>query len=210
MGRLLINTEGCVGLSETRIVASWRGWEFSLSWSASMGIKFSANEPISNSLKVRGEKGISMPGRKSVSMFRSASSQWNSTSSRSDTWYLLASMSCALTLESTSSRMSIVPCWSMVMGTRARWLIKKVLSSGQQQAPICQMKFLGTYCQFLDDIFYSQSNWFWSKVERPLKTVVGDWRNYVVLQWTENVWNENESELLVNCANQWGVDAIMP
>ena len=35
------------------------------------------------------------------------------------------SISCAPTLESTSSRNSIVPCWLVVFGNRARWLLIK-------------------------------------------------------------------------------------
>ena len=45
--------------------------------------------------------------------------------SRSDTWHPLVSISCAPTLEGTSSLVSIVPSWLGVTGTRATWLFKK-------------------------------------------------------------------------------------
>ena len=60
-------------------------------------------------------------------------------------------------------------------------IIQNFLSLRQQGAPSGQKNFLGTYCRSLDEIFYSQSNWVWYKVKRPLNTVVGDWRNYVAL-----------------------------
>ena len=52
-------------------------------------------------------------------------SQLNSTSSRyTDTWYALVTISCATTLESTSSIISCVSCWLGLTGTRARWWFK--------------------------------------------------------------------------------------
>ena len=48
----------------------------------------------------------------------------NSMSSKSDSSYPLVSVSCAPTLESTSSRISNVPRWLGVMGTRGKWLSK--------------------------------------------------------------------------------------
>ena len=64
----------------------------------------------------------------------------------------------------------------------SRWMIvQELLSLRQQQAPSCHKNFLGTYCHLLEDIFYTQSHWIWSKVERPLITVVGDWENHVAL-----------------------------
>ena len=63
-----------------------------------------------------------------------------------------------------------------------RWMIiQKVLFLRQQQAPSCKRNILGTYRNFLDDIFYSQSNWIWCKVNRPLNTVVGVRENQVAL-----------------------------
>ena len=48
---------------------------------------------------------------------------------------------------------------------KSRWtFVRKVLSLRHQQAPRCQRNFLGTFCQILDEIFYSPSNWIWSKV----------------------------------------------
>ena len=60
-------------------------------------------------------------------------------------------------------------------------IVQELLSLRQQQAPSCQRNFMGTYCQFLEQIFYSQCHWIWSKIERPLNAVVGDWENHAVL-----------------------------
>ena len=68
--------------------------------------------------------GASMLGRKTASMFKSTSSQWNSISARSDNRYPLVSMSCALTLESTSFRFSLVLCWLGILELCALWLFK--------------------------------------------------------------------------------------
>ena len=69
-------------------------------------------------------------------------------------------------------------------------VVQELLSLRQQQAPSCQMSFLGTHCHFLDEIFYSRSHWIWSKVERPLNAVVGDWENHVALMLTESEQND--------------------
>ena len=102
-------------------------------------------------------------------------------------------MSCAPPLERTSSRISIVPCWWGVIWTRARWLFA-FLSLAPLQAPSCQKKFLGFFCQFLEKIFLSQSTWIPSKVDRLLNIVVWDWGNLVALLSTESVQNENGLE----------------
>ena len=70
------------------------------------------------------EKWIFMPGWTTASMFKSASSRWNTLSSRSDNWYPLVSMSFAPSLGSTSSPILIVLYWFGVSGVRARWLSK--------------------------------------------------------------------------------------
>ena len=62
----------------------------------------------------------------------------------------------------------------------------------------------------MDEIFYNQSHWVWSKVERPLKTVIGDWKHHAALMLTdEGVYNENGNEVSVNYIDQWGIEAIM-
>ena len=64
---------------------------------------------------------------------------------------------------------------SLVRGvSNSRWMVVKNFLSLRHQAPSCQKTFLGTYCHFLDEIFYRQSHGIWSKVERPLNTVVGE------------------------------------
>ena len=70
------------------------------------------------------EYWISMPRGNTESMFKTRSAQWNLIYSRSDIWYPLVSFSCEPTLESTSSRVSIVPSGREVIETRARWLFK--------------------------------------------------------------------------------------
>ena len=60
-------------------------------------------------------------------------------------------------------------------------VVQELLSLRQQQAPRCQRNVLGTYCHSLDETFYSQSHWIWSKVEGPPNTVVKDWENHFAL-----------------------------
>ena len=116
---------GWVGLSETRVVGRGGGGEeFSLSCSSSIRSVFSDLEPILIALQVKGEGGVSLPGRKIASMLGSGSSQWKSLTSRSDTRYPLVSLLCAPTLENTYSRISFVFCWLGVIGTLTRWLFK--------------------------------------------------------------------------------------
>ena len=106
------------------------------------------------------------------------------------------SISCAPTLESTSSLISIVPSWLALTGTRARWTFKKLLSLRQQQAPGCQRNFLGAYCHhFLDGSFCSQSDWICSKTARRLNTVFGGWENRATLLQFESV----QKRLEMNC-----------
>ena len=116
-GRIFFNTGVWDGLSDTGVVV--RGGEFCLSSSLSMRIRFSSIRPLPNLVKLEGRKGVSMLGPEAA--FKSSGSffQLKSTSSRSDTWYPLVSMSCAPTPESTSSLFSIVPCWLRVIRTRA-------------------------------------------------------------------------------------------
>ena len=70
------------------------------------------------------EKGVPMLGLKTVTTSSWSFSQWQSTSSRSDTWYPLVSISGAPTLESNSSLISCVHCWLGLIETRDRWLSK--------------------------------------------------------------------------------------
>ena len=49
----------------------------------------------------------------------------SATSFRSDRWYPPVSISWVPTLESTSSLNTIVPYWLGLIGTRARWIVKK-------------------------------------------------------------------------------------
>ena len=59
-----------------------RGREFSSSCSSSIRMRFSGIEPIAKSIKIEKENGVSMPGRRIASMFKTGSSQWNLISSR--------------------------------------------------------------------------------------------------------------------------------
>ena len=118
-------------------------------------------------------------------------------------------MSCAPTLESTSSCTSIVPSWLGVIGTRAG-LFFKILVCETTTISKLQKEFLGTYCFFMDKIFCNQSNCIWSKVKRQFNSVVGDWEKHPALRQTGSVWNKNGNELLFNCINQLGVDTNMP
>ena len=85
-----------------------------------------------------------------------------------------------------------VPHFMCSLLVRGNWnsremVVQEQLSLRQQPSPSCQRNFLGTYCLFLDRIFYSQSHWIWSKVEKQFNTVVADWKNYVALMKTESV-----------------------
>ena len=71
--QLLSNLEGSWACSETGVDAG--GKEFSLVSSSSIRIKFSAFKPISNSLEVQSAGGMSIQGRKTVTMFNSGFSQ---------------------------------------------------------------------------------------------------------------------------------------
>ena len=75
----------------------------------------------------------------------------------------------------------------------SRWrVVQKISSLRQQEAPSCQKKFIGRYCHFLHEVVYSQSNWIWYKVERPLNTVVGGWENFVALLRKCLKWKGNQ------------------
>ena len=143
-------------------------------------MEFSADPPpISKSSNAVGEKGVSIPGLKTAFTASWSISQWNSTSSRSvETWYPLVSKPCAPTPESTSSLISSVPCWLRETGTRARWLFKNRCLWDNNKLQAARGIFW-VNCQFMGEIFYSQSRWTWSKVERPINTVVGGWEKHV-------------------------------
>ena len=104
---------GFIGRSESGVVIV--GADFSRSSSSSTNVGLAAVDPIWKPSKMVAKMGI-----KSVST--TTSSQVNSMSSRSDTSYPLVSVSCAPTLESTSSLISTAPCWLGVMGTRGKGL----------------------------------------------------------------------------------------
>ena len=124
---------GRVGLWETGDV----GGEFSLSSSSMRRMKFSAEPPISKSSNAVVENGVSLPGQKTPSTFNWSFSQLNSKPSRWDIWYPLVSISCAPTLECTSSLNAIVPFCLKVIGTRARWSFKKFcLPDGNTLQPV--------------------------------------------------------------------------
>ena len=72
------------------------------------------------------------------------------------------------------SVISCVPCWLAVIGIQAQLLFKKSCLWEKKQASGCQWGFLWTYCHSLDNLFYSQSNWIWSKVWKELNSFVGD------------------------------------
>ena len=58
-------------------------------------------------------------------------------------------------------------------------VVQKLLSLTQQKPSGCQGNSWGTCCNFLDEIFFSQSNWMSSIVATPFTTVFGIWQNYV-------------------------------
>ena len=89
-------------------------------------------------------------------------------------------------------------------------VVQKVSSLRQQEAPSCQKSLLGTYGPFLDETFFSQSNWFWSKIQRPLNTVLGEWENSAALLKIETLKSDEENDLKVNCIKQLKVDTITP
>ena len=78
----------------------------------------------------------------------------------------------------------------------------KTFSSGQQQIPGYQRTFLGSYCQFMDNIFYCQHNKIRNNVERPLKAVVENWENQTVfcalILWKMKQELRNSLIVLVN------------
>ena len=117
-GRLLSNLGLSVGRSDCGVVVV--GAEFSLSSSSSTFVELAAFDPITNSSKMVGGKRASIPGRLALSISTAESSQLKSMSSRSDSSYHLGSLSCAPTLEITSSFISNVPCWLGAMGTRGK------------------------------------------------------------------------------------------
>ena len=69
-------------------------------------------------------KGINARSKVNV-YFRLIVSQYNSESSRSDTWYPPVSKSCVPSREIISSLISIVPSWLEENGFGAAWLFKK-------------------------------------------------------------------------------------
>ena len=113
--------QGVESVTETGVV----GGELSLSSSSSSRMGFPAEPPISKSSNVVNKNAVSVPVLKTASTSKWSFSQWNSKASRSYTLYPLVSISCAPTLESNSSFISIVPSWLGVIGTRARWLFKE-------------------------------------------------------------------------------------
>ena len=88
-----------------------------------------------------------MPSLKTASTSGWPFSQWNSTSSRSDTWHPLVSISCAPTLESTSSVISVLRSRLGVTGTLARRLLKSLMF-GTSTSSKLQEEFLVNVLSF--------------------------------------------------------------
>ena len=123
-GQLLINTGAELVSFETGAVG--RREDFSLFFFSSIKIGFWAIEPASKLLNAKQVKAVSVPGWNTASMSKSGSSLWSSTAIISETGYSFVSMSCAPTLQSTSSRISIIPCWMGLIGARTSGLLQKI------------------------------------------------------------------------------------
>ena len=120
-GRPLSISGGNFGLSEIGFL----GGDFSLSSSSLSRMGFSADPPISKSSRDLGEWKVPIPHLKTTSTSNWSFSQRFSIPSRWESCSALMSISCAPTLEKTSSLISIVPSWLGVNGTHARWVFRK-------------------------------------------------------------------------------------
>ena len=146
MGDFALNAVGWLGLFETANVTG----EIVLSSTSSSRMVFSAIEMIWISFKVEEKREVSMLGRKTATLFKSGSFQWNSMSSKRETWYPHFPMFCAPTFESISCRNSIVPCWFDVTETSTRWLFKSFVFQTATKSNLAE-KFLGTLLTFFGE-----------------------------------------------------------
>ena len=96
-----------VGLSKTWVFEG----ELTLRFLSSIRIGFTVTEPYQNHWNLEGKKGMSIPGQRTASTFKSGSPQWNSKHSRSDNWNPFVSMSCAPSFGSSLFHISCVAYW---------------------------------------------------------------------------------------------------
>ena len=121
--QLLINTGGWVGLSESGVLEDVESSAcLALRWSDS---GFQTLKPSPIGWKFEGKWEYLCLVERLHQCSSKDPPQWNSKSTRSDNVCSPVSTSCAPTLESTSSRISIDRGWLEVIGTRARWLFKQ-------------------------------------------------------------------------------------
>ena len=171
-----------------------------------------AEAPISKSSNAVGKKGVSMPGLKN-SVYDQLIIFPVELNIVQISRHLIGF--CVRTSLCTYAWKYLVPLFMCSLLVGGNWnsrkmIVKELLSLRQQQAPSWQRNFSGTFCLFLDEIFYNESHWIWSKSERQLNTVVGDLENHAALMWTKGAKNEDVNEVLVNCINQWSLDTIIP
>ena len=81
---------------------------------------FQLLNPSQNCWKFKGKKGV-VPGQETASRLKSGPSQWNSMSSKSDTWYPLVSISVVRRHEGTSALKS---CFHCRFGLIRKWVKK--------------------------------------------------------------------------------------
>ena len=123
-------------------------------------------------------------------------------SSKSDSSYPLASVSCAPTLESTSL-ISNVPCWLGVMGTGGKWLskISCLWDSNKDQAASGISREL--FVRFSSRSFLLKTTESGPKFQNPLCSVVGDCKLHCVdskracCQLEKSLKNEERSKFVL-------------
>ena len=152
-----------------------------LSWSSwlQIWIGFPTSESISKLFKIEGEKKVSMPGQKTIFVIKKIFSHWSSMFSWWKDWYPLVFMSFVLTLESTFSLLSVVPCWLREKRVFARWLSMRFCfcyCSKLHKA----MRVLRVDRHFVEKIFPIQSNRSLSEIKSWLNTLDGNWEDHAV------------------------------
>ena len=105
---------------------------------------------------------------KAVFMHKPGSYQRPSVSSRSDTWYPLGTVLFVPAIETTSTRIFIVPCWFWVIGTLTGWLPEKSRHCWISRNPRRKGNFRWAKCHTLEESCYVQSYRRWFKVRSPL------------------------------------------
>ena len=170
-------------------------------------IGLSATDSVLKPLQIEGEESV-YAWSKTTSTFKSASIQGIYMSSRSDSWYPLASMFCGVTFESGSSLILCVMC-SLLVGSiwcSSQMCVLKFLFLGQQRFPSCQVTFMRTYCLLLDKIFQSLNQKISLELERPWQNVFEDWEDHVAWRSKKCVQIEIEVDVPALTMKQWALD----